>query len=92
MVLALDISTCTCKLSPVNDALRINIIVNTHLALSSYKVHFHYNINSIDQSIKFTVEDTHPDGPMLFLVILGTPEPNRTLPIRVYMKPIHMDK
>ena len=38
MALILHKSTYSCKLPLVNDALRINIIVNTHIALSSYKV------------------------------------------------------
>ena len=40
-----------------------------------YKKNFPKHINSIDQSIKFTVEDTCPDGSMPFLDTLVPQEP-----------------
>ena len=39
-----------------------------------HKENFIKHINSVDQSIKFTVEDTHPDGSLPFLDTYITPE------------------
>ena len=49
-------------------------------------------INSIDQYIKFTLEDTSPDGSMPFLDTAITLEPYKTLSISVYKKPIPTDQ
>ena len=50
------------------------------------------HINSLDQSIKLTVEDTQTDGSMLFFDTLVTLEPDRTLYIRVNRNPVHTDQ
>ena len=57
-----------------------------------HKESFLKHINSINQSIKFTVEDTCPYSSIPFLDTLVTPEPNRTLSISVYRKPTHTDQ
>ena len=59
---------------------------------TEHKENFVRHINSIDQSIKFTVEDTWSDSSMPFLGILKTLEPDRTLSIRVYRKPTNTNE
>ena len=50
------------------------------------------HINSIDQSIKFTVEGIQGKGVILLLDTLVTPEADNFLSITVYSKPIHTDQ
>ena len=57
-----------------------------------HKENFLTHTKSKDQSIKCTVEDTQPDGSISFLDSLITPETNRTLTIRAYRKPTHIDQ
>ena len=52
-----------------------------------HKENFLKRINNKDQFIKFTVEDTHPDGSMPFLDTLVTQEQNKSQFISVYRKP-----
>ena len=40
----------------------------------SHKEEFFQNINTVDASIQFTVEEARPDGSIPFLDILGTPQ------------------
>ena len=47
------------------------------------------HISSIEQSIKFTGQDTYPYSSMAFLDTVVTSEQNRTLSISVYRKPTH---
>ena len=44
----------------------------------AHKENFLKHINSLDQSIKFTVEDIYPDASMPFMDTLVIPGPNRT--------------
>ena len=48
-------------------------------------------MNNINPSIKFTSEETRPDGAIPFLDILITPEDDGSLQISVYRKPTHTD-
>ena len=50
------------------------------------------HINSIDEAITFTVEDTRPNGSMPFLDTILLPEHNITLSISVYRKPTHTNQ
>ena len=50
------------------------------------------HINSVDQSVQFTVENTCSDGSTPFSDTLVTPEPDRTLTISAYRKPTHTDQ
>ena len=56
------------------------------------KENFLHYINNIDSAIKFTVEDTRPDGSVPFLDTLVIPEHNGTCSTRVYRRPSHMDQ
>ena len=67
----------------VDDTFIVKQIENTE----NYLKH----INSIDQSIKFTVAD-HTQIVPSFLDTLVTTEPNRILSVRVCRKPTHMDR
>ena len=58
---------------------------------SSQIDNFLQHLNSIDQNIKFTKEDSRPDGSMPFLDILITPEQDGSLKTTVYRKPTHTD-
>ena len=51
-----------------------------------------YSTSSIDSAIKFTMEDTRPDGSIPFLDTLVIWEYNWALSTRVYRKPIHTDQ
>ena len=58
---------------------------------SSQIDNFLQHLNSIDQNIQFTKEDSRPDGSMPFLDILITPEEDGRLKTTVYRKPTHTD-
>ena len=49
------------------------------------------HLNNIHPSIKFTSEDTRPDGAIPFLDILITPKDDGSLQTSVYRKPTHTD-
>ena len=55
------------------------------------KESFISHINSIDDKIQFTIEDSREDGSMPFLDTLVTPCSDGTLSTRVYRKPTHTD-
>ena len=55
------------------------------------KESFIKQINSIDEKIQFTMEDSREDGSMPFLDTLVTPGPDGSLSTRVYRKPTHTD-
>ena len=57
----------------------------------AYKQEFLDDMNSIDHHIKFTSEDSRPDGSMPFLDILVTPRDDGRLSKTVYTKPTHTD-
>ena len=57
-----------------------------------HKENFLQHINIIDSAIQFTVEDAQPDGSMLFLAILVTPDQNGSLTTRVYSKPMYINQ
>ena len=52
---------------------------------------FLQHLNSIDQNIQFTKEDSRPDDSMPFLDILITPKEDGSLKTTVYRKPTHTD-
>ena len=56
------------------------------------KQNFLQHINSVDPSIKFTVEDNKEDGAIPFLDTIVKPEANGKLSITVYRKPTHTDQ
>ena len=53
---------------------------------------FLQHINSVDPTIKFTVEDNKEDGAIPFLDTIVKPEADGTLSITVYRKPTHTDQ
>ena len=57
----------------------------------SHKEEFLQHINSVDNTIQFTVEEAKEDGSIPFLDTLITPEQNGTFSIGVYRKPTHTD-
>ena len=56
-----------------------------------HKQNFPEHINSVDPTIKFTVEDSKEDGVIPFLDTTVTPEANARLSITVYRKPTCTD-
>ena len=58
----------------------------------SQKEEFFQNINQVDTSIKFTMEEAGPDGSIPFLDLLITPKADGTLTTKVYRKPTHIDQ
>ena len=58
---------------------------------TAHKERFLEHLNSIDDHIHFTSEDTRPDGYMTFLDILITPEQDGSLSTTVYRKPTQTD-
>ena len=57
----------------------------------AHKEEFLQHINTVDQSIKFTVEDAKEDGSIPFLDTIIRPEADGTFTIGVYRKPTHTD-
>ena len=55
------------------------------------KESFISHINSIDEKIQFTMEDSREDGSMPFLDTLVTPWSDGSLSTKVYRKPTHTD-
>ena len=53
---------------------------------------FLQHINSVDPTIKFTVEDNKEDGSIPFLDTIVKPEVDGSLSITVYRKPTHTDQ
>ena len=58
---------------------------------SSKKEEFLIHLNSIDQQIQFTSEESREDGAMPFLDILVSPGRDGSLSTSVYRKPTHTD-
>ena len=57
----------------------------------THRKEFLQQINSVDPSILFTVEETRPDGSMSFLDTVVTLQEDGMLTTGVYRKPIHTD-
>ena len=58
---------------------------------AAHKQEFLEHINSIDNQIQFTSEDSKPDGSMPFLDMMITPREDGRLSTTVYRKPTHTD-
>ena len=58
---------------------------------AAHKRSFLDHLNSIDDNIQFTSEDSRPDGSMPFLDILIIPNQDGSLSTTVYRKPTHTD-
>ena len=58
---------------------------------SGSKEEFFQHINSIDPRIKFTTEESKPDGSIPFLDCLVTPQTDGSINTAVYRKPTHTD-
>ena len=56
------------------------------------KQSFLQQINSVDPTIRFTVEDNKEDGSIPFLDTIVKPEADGSLSITVYRKPTHTDQ
>ena len=65
--------------------------VSYNIAKKTQKESFISHINSIDEDIQFTMEDSREDGSIPFLDTLVTPCPDGSLSTRVYRKPTHTD-
>ena len=65
---------------------------NTFVVIDSTKKEkFLEHINYMDPYIKFTTENTKPDGFLPFLDTIVLPQPDNTLVTSVYRKPTHTD-
>ena len=58
---------------------------------STTKEEFFHHINSIDPRIRFTSEDSKPDGSIPFLDSLVMPQPDGSIKTNVFRKPTHTD-
>ena len=58
---------------------------------ASHKQEFLDHINSIDQHIQFTSEESREDGPMPFLDMLIIPQEDGRFNTTIYRKPTHTD-
>ena len=58
----------------------------------AHKEEFLTHLNSVDNNIQFTTEESRPDGSLPFLDILITPDKDGRLDTTVYRKPTHMDQ
>ena len=65
---------------------------DTWVIQQAHKQLFLENINSIDPSIKFTVEGNQENGVIPFLDTLVKPEADNSLSIKVYCEPTHTDQ
>ena len=59
---------------------------------TQYKEEFFHHINSLDNNIKFTAENTKADGSIPYLDTLITPKSDGSLQTKVYRKPIHTNQ
>ena len=59
---------------------------------SAYKNEFLDHINSIDEGIQFTAENTRADCSMPFLDTLVIPQPDDSLTTTLFRKPTHTDQ
>ena len=59
---------------------------------SSTKMSFSNILNSLDDNVKFTAENTKADGSMPFLDTLVTPKSDGSLETKVYRKPTHTNQ
>ena len=57
----------------------------------AHKEEFLQHLNSVDPSIKFTVEEAKEDGSIPFLDTIIRPEEDGTFTIGVFRKPTHTD-
>ena len=59
---------------------------------TQHKEEFFHHINSLDNNIKFTAENTRADGSIPFLDTLITPKSDGSLQTKVYRKPTHTNQ
>ena len=59
---------------------------------AQYKDELFHHINSLDENIKFTAENTKADGSMPFLDTLVTPESDGSLSSTVHRRPTHTNQ
>ena len=59
---------------------------------TKHKEEFFHHINSLDNNIKFTAENTRADGSIPFLDTLITPKSDGSLQTKVYRKPTHTNQ
>ena len=57
-----------------------------------HKEEFFHHINSLDNNIKFTAENTRADGSIPFMDALVTPKSDGNLQTKVYRKPTHTNQ
>ena len=78
--------------SPTPPSLWRRFVDDTFVIIKkAQKDSFINHINSIDEKIQFTMEDSKEDGSMSFLDTLVKPCSNGSLSTKVYRKPTHID-
>ena len=81
------------KTAPHPPSLWKRFVNDTFVILESqHKDEFFHHINSLDNNIKFTAENTRADGSIPFLDTLVTPQGDGSLQTRVYRKPTHTNQ
>ena len=77
--------------SPNPPSLWRRFVDDTFVIKKTQKDSFISHINSIDEKIQFTMENSRNDGSMPFLDTLATPCSDGSLNTKVYRKPAHTD-
>ena len=75
----------------VVDGIVTGVHIVPHETKTSIKSECLKYINAVEPNIKFTVEETRPDGSLPFLDTLVMPKQDGTLETKVYRKPTHTD-
>ena len=76
-------------LTLINSASFIFVDDTFTIIYAAHKESFLEHLNSVDDHIQFTSEDSRPDGSMPFLDILIIPNQDGSLSTSVYRKPTH---
>ena len=84
--------TKTLSTAPNPPSLWLRYVDDTFvIMITSHKSKFPNHINAVEPNIKFTVEETRPDGAMPFFNTLMMPKQDSTLEIEVYKILTHTD-
>ena len=85
-----EFETKTLSTAPNPPTLWKRFVDDTFIVIKKcHQEEFFHHINSIEDSIQFTAEDTHADGTLPFLDVLVIPQPDGPLSTAVYRKPTH---
>ena len=88
-----DFETKALETAPHPPRLWKRFVDDTFVVIEAqYKEEFFQHINSVDENIKFTAENTRADGTMPLLDTHVTPQSDGSLLTTVYRKPTHINQ